>query len=47
VFQKLKERFIKKLVLVILDLDKKMRMEVNISDYTTRGVLSIEFENKK
>ena len=46
-FQKLKERFIKKLVLAILDLDKKMRMEVNISDYTTREVLSIEFENKK
>ena len=46
-FQELKERFIKKLVLAVLDLDKKMRMEVNASDYTTRGVLSMEFENKK
>jgi len=33
----LKERFTKE-----LDLDKKMRMEVDMSDYTTGGVLSME-----
>jgi len=38
----LKERFTKELVLVALDLDKKMRMEVDASDYAMRGVLSIE-----
>jgi len=38
----LKERFTKELVLVAPDLDKKMRMEVDASDYAMRGVLSIE-----
>jgi len=42
----LKERFTRKLVLAALDLDKKMRMEVNVSDYATGGVLSIECEDK-
>ena len=28
------------------DLDKKMRIEVNASDYITEGVLSIECENR-
>jgi len=32
----------KKLVLVVPDLDKKMRMEVNTSDYVTSSFLSIE-----
>ena len=32
----------KELVLVVLDLDKKMRMEVDVLDYATRGVLSME-----
>jgi len=27
---------------VALNLDKKMRMEINVSNYTTRRVLSIE-----
>ncbi len=27
------------------DIDKKMRMEVNASDYATRGVLSMECKN--
>ena len=44
-FKKLKEQFIKKLVLAAPDLDKKMRMEVNMSDYTTGGVLSMECED--
>jgi len=38
----LKERFITELVLVILDLDKKMRIEVNASDYAIRIVLLME-----
>jgi len=32
-------------VLAVLDLDKKMRMEVDMSDYTIEGVLSIECED--
>ena len=35
------------LVLAALDLDKKMRMEVNASDYATEGVLSMEGEDGK
>jgi len=31
-----------KLILVAPDLDEKMRMEVNISDYITGGVLLME-----
>jgi len=42
----LKERFTKKLVLVVLDLDKKMRMEVDVSDYATEGVLSMECDDR-
>jgi len=34
-------------VLAILDLDKKIKMEVDILDYTTGGVLSIECEDRK
>ena len=41
-FKELKERFTKKLVLTTLDLDKKMRMEVDASDYAIDGVLYIE-----
>ena len=41
-FRELKERFTKELVLAALDLDKKMRMEVDVSDYAMDGVLSIE-----
>ena len=32
-FRELKERFIKELVLAAPDLDKKMRMEVDVLDY--------------
>ena len=46
-FQKLKERFTKELVLEAPDLDKKIRIEVNTSDYATEGVLSIECEDGK
>ena len=38
----MKERFIKEPVLVAPDLDKKMRIEVDMSDYATGGVLSME-----
>ena len=31
-------------VLAALDLDKKMRMEVDVSDYTTEGVISMDYE---
>ena len=41
-FRELKEKFTKEPVLVALDLDKKMRMEVDTLDYVTGGVLSIE-----
>ena len=45
-FRELKKRFTEKLVLVAPDLDKKMRMEVDVSDYATGGVLSMECEDK-
>ena len=41
-FRELKEQFTKEPVLVALDLDKKMRMEVNALDYAMGGVLSME-----
>jgi len=34
-------------VLVALDLDKKMRIEVDVLDYATGGVLSMECEDGK
>jgi len=44
-FKKLKERFTKEIVLVAPDLDKKMRMEVDASDYAMEEVLSMECED--
>jgi len=41
-FKELKERFTKEPVLAAPDIDKKMRMEVDASDYATGGVLSME-----
>ena len=38
----MKKRFTEKPVLVAPDIDKKMRMEVDASDYATGGVLSME-----
>ena len=46
-FKELKERFTKELVLVVPDLDKKMRMEVDTLDYAIGGVLSIECKDGK
>ena len=33
-------------MLAVPDLDKKMRIEVDASDYTTGGVLSMEYEDE-
>ena len=41
----MKQKFTKEPVLAALNIDKKMRMEVNMSDYAIRGVLSMECEN--
>jgi len=38
-FRELKGRFIKEPVLAVPDLDKKMRMEVDVSDYAMGEVL--------
>ena len=45
-FRELKERFTKELVLAAPDLDKKMRMEVDVSDYVIGGVFSTEGEDR-
>ena len=42
----MKKRFIEELVLAALDLDKKMRMEVDASDYAIGRVLSMKCEDK-
>jgi len=44
-FKELKKWFTKKPVLAAPDIDKKIRMEVDASDYATGGVLSIECED--
>ena len=46
-FEELKKKFTQELVLAAPDLDKKMRMEVDTSDYATEGVLLMEGENGK
>jgi len=43
----LKKRFTKELVLAVSDLDKKMRIEVDVLDYAMGGVLSMEYKNKR
>ena len=34
-------------VLITLDLDKEMRVEINVSDFTMGEMLSMKCENKK
>ncbi len=34
-------------VLVTLDLDKEMRVEADVSDFVTKGVLSMKCEDEK
>ena len=41
-FRELKKRFTEKPILAAPDLDKKMRMEVDASDYAMGGVLSMK-----
>ena len=41
----MKKRFTEEPVLVAPNIDKKMRMEVDASDYATGGVLSMECED--
>jgi len=43
----LKKRFITEPILVVPDLNKKMRIEVDILDFVTEEVLSIECEDRK
>ena len=42
----MKEWFTKELVLVAPDLDKKMRMKVDVSDYAMEGVLLMECKDR-
>jgi len=46
-FETLKKKFIIELILVAPDLDKKIRMEIDISDYTIEEILSIECEDRR
>jgi len=46
-FEELKKRFMQEPVFAALDLDKKMRMEVDASDYAIGRVLSMEEEERK
>jgi len=45
VFDKLKKAFTTRPVLVAPDLDKEFRVEANVSNYATEGVLSIKCSN--
>jgi len=47
VFEELKKRFTTEPVLVIPDLDKEMRVEVDASDFAIGGVLSMKCEDEK
>ena len=46
-FEELKERFITETVLVIPDLDKKIRVEADASDFAMEGVLLIKYKDEK
>ena len=46
-FEELKERFTIELVLVTPDLDKEMRIEVDVLDFAIGGVLSIKYKDEK
>ena len=46
-FEELKERFTTEPVLVILNLDKKMRVEADMSDFAIGEVLLIKCEDEK
>jgi len=44
--QRIEEEVTEEPVLAAPDLDKKMQIEIDVSDYATVGVLSMECENK-
>ena len=44
-FGELKEKFTKEPVLAVPDLNKRMKMEVDTSDYMIEGILSMECED--
>jgi len=46
-FETLKKMFIIELILVVLDLDKKMKIEIDTSNYTMEEVLSIKCIDKR
>ena len=46
-FKALKKQFTTEPIFVAPDLDKKMRIEVDASDYTTGKVLSMEYNDGK
>ena len=46
-FEELKKRFTMEPVLVTPDLDRKMRVEADASDFATGGVLSIKCEDER
>ena len=46
-FNKLKQVFIMKPILAVLDLDKEFRVEANASNYATGGVLSMKYSDRK
>ena len=45
--KKLKERFMTEPVLITPDLDKKIRVEADVSDFTTDGVFFMKCEDEK
>jgi len=47
VFDKLKKIFTSRLVLVVPDLNKEFRVEVDASNYATGGVLSMKCLDEK
>jgi len=47
VFEELKERFMMELVLVTPDLNRKMKVETDASDFATGGVLSMKCKDEK
>ena len=46
-FRRLKKVFMTEPVLAIPDLDRKMKVEANASDYVTGGVLSVKCGDEK
>ena len=47
VFKELKKVFTTRLVLVVSNLDKKIRVEVDAPEYAIEGVLLMKYEDKK